>query len=176
MTEDAVDVMSSNDGSFQLGADIGVAVGPLGRALEADIGAAGKVGSGVALAPIYTYSFSKGLYAGASLDGKVIVTRHRVNEKFYGQQVDARTLLSGEIPTPPAAQPLYDALKRCHVYAAGTGGNLAGGDVDHGHTKEFSGGEASDGFSDFRQPPPSAEYYADEFNIASRDHSRSLPY
>ena len=82
MTDTAVDIMSNNEGSFQLGADIGVAVGPLGRSLEADISAATGTGidaSGVALAPIYTYSLSKGLYAGISLDGKVIVTRHRVN-------------------------------------------------------------------------------------------------
>jgi len=124
MTDTAVDIMSNNEGSFQLGADIGVAVGPLGRSLEADISAATGTGldaGGVALAPIYTYSLSKGLYAGISLDGKVIVTRHRVNERFYGQAVDARALLNGDVATPPAAQPLYDALKRCHVYAGGAG-------------------------------------------------------
>lgn len=114
MTDDAVEMMFSNNGNIQLGADIGVALGPLGRALEADLGAApGK------LAPIYTYSLSKGLYAGVSLDGKVIVTRNRVNERFYGREVSGMELLSGAIPTPPAARPLYDALQRCHVYATG---------------------------------------------------------
>lgn len=114
MTDDAVEMMFSTSGNIQLGADIGVAVGPLGRALEADLGAApGK------LAPVYTYSLSKGLYAGISLDGKVIVTRNRVNERFYGREVSGMELLSGQIPTPPAARPLYDALQRCHVYATG---------------------------------------------------------
>jgi lipid-binding SYLF domain-containing protein len=126
MTDAAVDIMSSNKGSFTLGADIGVALGPLGRSAEADVGASpGRRGmeevadgpGGVELAPIYTYSLSKGFYAGVSLDGKVIVTRHRINENFYGQKVDSGALLSGGIPTPPAAQPLYDALKRCHIYA-----------------------------------------------------------
>ena len=70
MTDAAVELMFSNSGNFQLGADIGVAVGPLGRAVEADIGAAPGT-----VAPIYTYSLSKGLYAGVSLDGKVIVVR-----------------------------------------------------------------------------------------------------
>jgi len=116
MTDKAVDIMSCNDGSFQLGADIGVAVGPLGRSFEANIG---KIDGD--FAPIYTYSLSKGFYAGVSFDGKVMVTRHRVNEKFYGRQIDPRALLNGDIPTPPAAQPLYDALKRCHVYATTTG-------------------------------------------------------
>jgi SH3 domain-containing YSC84-like protein 1 len=96
------------------GADVGVAVGPLGRSVEADLGA-----SPGNLAPIYTYSLSKGLYAGVSLDGKVIVTRHRINEKFYGREVSGMEILQGVIPSPPAARPLYDALARCHVYATG---------------------------------------------------------
>ena len=111
MTEEAVEMLMSSNGSVQLGADIGVAVGPVGRALEADYGA-----SPHHVAPIYTYSLSKGLYAGVSLDGKVIVTRHNVNEKFYGRRVAPGEILQGRIPTPPAAQPLYDALTRCQVY------------------------------------------------------------
>lgn len=115
MTDAAVELMFSNDGSVQLGADVGVAIGPLGRALEADFGA-----SPANVAPIYTYSLSKGLYAGISLDGKIIMTRNRVNENFYGREVTAMEILQGVIPTPPAAQPLYEALTRCHVYANNT--------------------------------------------------------
>jgi len=112
MTDAAVELMFNNNGNMQLGADIGVAVGPLGRALEADFGAAPG-----AVAPIYTYSLSKGLYAGISLDGKVIIKRDRVNEKFYGREISGAQFLTGEIVSPPAARPLYDALQRCHVYA-----------------------------------------------------------
>mmetsp|Transcript_3978 Transcript_3978/g.10103 ORF Transcript_3978/g.10103 Transcript_3978/m.10103 type:complete len:566 (-) Transcript_3978:1011-2708(-) len=113
MNDNAVHMMFSNNGSVQLGADVGVAVGPLGRAVEGNLGAAaGKV------APIYTYSLSKGLYAGVSLDGKFIATRHQVNEKFYGRQVTAEEILGGGVPLPPAAQPLYESLSRCHVYAS----------------------------------------------------------
>jgi len=112
MTDAAVELMFNNNGNLQLGADIGVAVGPVGRALEADFGAAPG-----AIAPIYTYSQSKGLYAGISLDGKVILKRDRVNERFYGREVTGTQILTGEIPSPPAARPLYDALQRCHVYA-----------------------------------------------------------
>ena len=114
MTNSAVELMFSNSGNVQLGADVGVAVGPVGRALEADIGAAPG-----AVAPIYTYSLSKGLYAGLSFDGKIITVRDRVNEKFYGRDVNGMDFLLGQIPTPPAARPLYDALQRCHVYATG---------------------------------------------------------
>mmetsp|Transcript_27134 Transcript_27134/g.65871 ORF Transcript_27134/g.65871 Transcript_27134/m.65871 type:complete len:316 (-) Transcript_27134:209-1156(-) len=115
MTDAAVELMFSNTENFQLGVDIGVAIGPLGRALEADVGAAPGT-----IAPIYTYSLSKGLYAGISVDGKIIKVRHRVMEKFYGKRVSGADILSGEIPTPPAARPLYEALQRCHVYAGGS--------------------------------------------------------
>ena len=97
------------------------AVGPVGRALEADFAAAPG-----AFAPIYTYSLSRGIYAGISLDGKVIVTRDRVNEKFYGRKVTGQQILDGEIPSPPAARPLYDALQRCHVYAKNDAGRSNG--------------------------------------------------
>jgi len=149
MNDDAVNLFASNDGSFQLGADVGVAVGPLGRAAEADFGATGSSGSGgFAMAPIYTYSLSKGLYAGLSVDGKVIVTRHDVNERFYGQQITAKELLMGEIPTPPAAQPLYDALKRCHVYAstdASAGGTARNSSSSEHFVREMAGFEESQG-------------------------------
>jgi lipid-binding SYLF domain-containing protein len=117
MTDAAVQLFFQQ-GSVQLGADVGVALGPLGRAVEADVSAAhGGVAS------IYTYSLSKGLYAGISLDGKVVLTRDRVNEKFYGRVVSGSEILQGGVPTPPAAQPLYEALTRCHVYASSSSSN-----------------------------------------------------
>lgn len=124
MTDDAVRLFASDNGrSIQLGADVGVAIGPLGRSAEADLGATGSsrnleggYAGGPAMSPIYSYSLSKGLYAGVSMDGRMLVTRDRVNEKFYGRTVSAHDILSGKVATPPAAQPLYDALKRCRIY------------------------------------------------------------
>ena len=118
MTDKSVGMLGSSTGSVNLGADIGVAVGPVGRNVEVDVGvtATGEEGGEHAAAPIYTYSMTKGLYAGASFDGKVIATRHDVNEKFYGMQVRPDELLKGVVPPPPAAQPLYESLKRASVY------------------------------------------------------------
>ena len=118
MTDDAVRLFASDAGrSVQLGADVAVSVGPVGRSAEADVGA-----SAGAVAPVLSYSLSRGLYAGLSLDGRVLVTRDGVNERFYGRRLSGRELLSGRVPTPPAAQPLYDALRRCRVYGGGGGG------------------------------------------------------
>ena len=88
MNDKAVDMLGTKTGSVNLGVDLGVAVGPVGRNVEVDFGVTdGGEGSQPAAAPIYTYSLTKGLYAGASLDGKMMATRHDVNEKFYGMGV-----------------------------------------------------------------------------------------
>ncbi|CAM9248255.1 unnamed protein product [Chrysoparadoxa australica] len=105
-TQSAVDAFCAQ-GQFSVGAEVGAAVGPLGRT-----GAGAVLASSSAdVAPIYTYSHSKGLFAGVSLEGAVISTRADVNHKFYGRSVAARELLAGAVPPPPAAQPLYDALR-----------------------------------------------------------------
>jgi lipid-binding SYLF domain-containing protein len=62
-------------GKFTLGADVSVAAGPVGRQSEA---AAGKA------AEIYSYSRSRGLFAGVALDGTVIAFDRSGNRSFYG--------------------------------------------------------------------------------------------
>lgn len=170
MTDKAVEMFVNNhDGSFQLGADIGVAVGPLGRAFEADVGSIEGD-----LTPIYTYSLSKGFYAGISLDGKVIMTRHRVNEKFYGRQVEPRSLLNGEVPTPPAAQPLYDALKRCHVYAstssAGRSSSMLQRREQLYNNKNISSGRGGNNRQGYGETTLSAYELEEEYNLNSRHY------
>jgi lipid-binding SYLF domain-containing protein len=159
MTDDAVRLFTSSNGrSIQLGADVGVAIGPVGRSAEADWSATtgpsrdlldkhhqGRGGGGgdVIMAPIFTYSLSKGLYAGVSLDGRLLMTRDHVNEKFYGRAVTAHELLSGSVPNPPAAQPLYDALKRCRVYGERAGGaHVVGDGGGGGELPIIRGGES----------------------------------
>jgi hypothetical protein len=68
---------------------------------------------------------SQGRYAGVSLDGKVVTSRD-VNEKVYGYTVRPEHILNGSVPVPPAAQPLYEALQRCHVYASSVADRVRG--------------------------------------------------
>ncbi|KAI9250602.1 hypothetical protein BY458DRAFT_444713 [Sporodiniella umbellata] len=82
-----------------------VAAGPIGRNAEASGSASLKH-----IAAIYSYSKTRGLFAGVSLEGSVVVTRSDANEKFYGQRVTAKELLNGTISPPPEADPLYRAL------------------------------------------------------------------
>lgn len=97
----------SGQAQVTIGAELEVAVGLLGRSGSADV----HIADTHALAPAFSYSQSRGLYAGVSLDGSIIMTRSEVNHCFYGRPVDAAQLLSGDLPAPRAAEPLYSALR-----------------------------------------------------------------
>src|SRR5438034_1480074 len=93
----------SRDGNLTLGADASVAAGPVGREAEAAV---------TPTAAIYTYSRTKGLFAGASLEGTVIATQKTANARYYGRPVRAIDILSGRIPAPAKARVLPAALGR----------------------------------------------------------------
>jgi lipid-binding SYLF domain-containing protein len=91
----------SRDGNIKLGADLSAAAGPVGRDLQGAI---------MSTAAVYTYSRSKGLFAGISLEGAIIATQKTANERYYGQKVGARSILAGEVPPPPGAERLLGIL------------------------------------------------------------------
>ena len=93
----------SKGGNVTLGADASVAAGPVGRAAEADV---------TPRAAIYTYSKTKGLFAGVSLEGAVIGTRKGANERYYGRPVSAYDILHGRAAAPAGAASLRAALQR----------------------------------------------------------------
>ena len=63
----------SRGGNVTLGGDISAAAGPVGRDVQANV---------APKAAVYTYSLSKGLFAGVSLEGAVIVTEKGKNERL----------------------------------------------------------------------------------------------
>ena len=70
----------------KLGGDIGVTTGPVGRRAEAATDAQAK-------ASIYSYSMSKGLFAGVSLEGSVISISVKRNKEYWGNDVSASEAL-----------------------------------------------------------------------------------
>ncbi|DBA01886.1 TPA: hypothetical protein N0F65_006034 [Lagenidium giganteum] len=101
----AVKVFTRN-GQFQLGSELDLAVGPIGRAASAALNV-GRAG----FAPNYSYSHSVGLYGGIGLTSAVICTRKSINAKCYGSNVTARQILGGEVPCELAV-PLWQALDK----------------------------------------------------------------
>jgi lipid-binding SYLF domain-containing protein len=76
------------DGKVKLGADAAVAAGPVGRK--------GEVATDVLLkSPVFSYSRSKGLFAGISLEGAVVSIDDSANKKVYGKAVTGKDILLG---------------------------------------------------------------------------------
>jgi len=75
------------NGSFTLGGDISVTAGPIGRNSTASTDYKLE-------AEVYSYSRSKGLFAGISIAGSAIEVDAKANESFYGKEEDAATLFS----------------------------------------------------------------------------------
>jgi lipid-binding SYLF domain-containing protein len=81
----------------KLGGDIAASAGPVGRNSQASI-------SALANAEFLTYSRSKGLFAGLDLTGDYINQNKDDTEAFYGKDIHYAEILSGKVPTPPAAR------------------------------------------------------------------------
>lgn len=93
----------SQDGNVTLGVDASAAAGPVGRDAHAGV---------TPTAAIYTYSQSRGLFAGASLEGAVIATQKTANAHYYGRPVRAIDILTGRVAAPARARALRVALGR----------------------------------------------------------------
>ncbi|KAM4602018.1 SH3 domain-containing YSC84-like protein 1 [Polymixia lowei] len=91
-------------GNLTLGGNCTVAVGPLGRNVEADVALRST-------AAVFTYCKSRGLFAGVSLEGSYLIERKETNRKFYSQDIRASAILNGDVEPPPAAHDLYHILE-----------------------------------------------------------------
>ena len=91
-------------GSFTLGGDISVTAGPVGRNSTASTDYKME-------AEVYSYSRSKGLFAGISLSGSAISIDAKANEAFYGNDADAKTLFSSEKNTSAGVVKMKTVLK-----------------------------------------------------------------
>ncbi|KAF9888586.1 hypothetical protein FE257_008518 [Aspergillus nanangensis] len=95
----------SQAGSLTLGGNLSIALGPVGRNAEIATGASSK-----GVASMFTYSRTKGLFGGLSLEGSVLVERRSANRKLYERKITATQLLNGELPPPPEAESLMRLL------------------------------------------------------------------
>jgi lipid-binding SYLF domain-containing protein len=90
---------------FSLGADAAVAAGPVGRT--------GSAATDLRMhAEILSYSRTRGLFAGLSLEGAVVRQDKDGNRNLYGERVDPkRLLLQAAYPMPPPARDLVSLLE-----------------------------------------------------------------
>ena len=103
MNDHALESLMSD--KFKIGADATVAAGPVGRQAAA--------GTDVKLnAEILSYSRSKGIFAGVSVDGAVVQADHSGDKAMYGSDVTHREILSGKVAVPEPARRLLEELAR----------------------------------------------------------------
>jgi lipid-binding SYLF domain-containing protein len=88
---------------FKLGADAGVAAGPVGREASA--------GTDVAMrAEILSYSRARGLFAGVNLNGSSIRGDDDANQRFYGTPVKTADIIFKGVTQTPAPVPAWQAM------------------------------------------------------------------
>ena len=90
----------------KLGADAAAAAGPKGRTATAATDV-------VMRAEILSYSRSRGLFAGVSLEGSTLRPDGSANEKLYGRKLSAKEILrEGKASVPPSAHILIATLQK----------------------------------------------------------------
>jgi len=90
----------------KLGADAAAAAGPKGRASTAATDVAMR-------AEILSYSRSRGLFAGISLEGSTLRPDGRANEKLYGRKLSVKEIIrEGKVGVPASGQTLVSLLDK----------------------------------------------------------------
>jgi len=90
----------------KLGGSASAAAGPVGRNAEADTDATLR-------AEVLTYSRSRGLFAGVSLEGSTLRPDNDANARVYGSRINARDIaLHGKVPVPSSANLLIETLNQ----------------------------------------------------------------
>lgn len=90
---------------FKIGADATAAAGPVGRHASASTDIAMR-------AEILSYSRSRGVFAGISLNGAVVKVDKSADEALYGRHTDREKVLDGSVPVPAVATRLVDLIGR----------------------------------------------------------------
>jgi lipid-binding SYLF domain-containing protein len=90
---------------FKLGADIAVAVGPVGAQATAATEIFLKGG-------IYSYSRTRGAFIGLSIEGAGIATQEEMNKAYYNASYSPADILSGQVLPPESAIKLINTLKK----------------------------------------------------------------
>ena len=106
-TPHSLDRILRGKGKLTLGADVTVAAGPLG-------GEAGTGTDPLLRAEILSYSHSRGLFAGVSLEGDKLTVDGKANEGFYGKHCNhaADVLALREVPNAVVVESLKEKLTR----------------------------------------------------------------
>lgn len=140
------------------------------------------------VAGIFSYSKTKGLFAGVSLEGSAIIERKDANTKLYGRPVAARDLLLGTERPPPAAAPLLNILNSRAFNGLGSGVSdstmyndvpvyddhidpaVTGQQQYQGHSRNQTYGGNSGGAGEFGAPKRASTWQDDVYDQEPRQY------
>jgi len=97
---------------FKIGGDAAAAAGPVGRNTQAATD--WKMG-----AELLTYSRSKGVFAGVSLDGTVVSQNQEDTEVYFGHPHSFQAILKGEVAPPVGSVDFVKDVAHYFVEAKG---------------------------------------------------------
>jgi len=103
MNQSAINKLLSS--KFTIGGDASVAAGPVGRTSSAETDAQLH-------AELLTYSRTRGLFAGVSLQGATLRPDDDANKDMYGKTMSNQDVVLGSGQPPPSAAGLIAALNR----------------------------------------------------------------
>ena len=90
----------------KIGGDASAAAGPVGRDAQANLDLYLRTS-------ILTYSRSRGLFAGVSLEGSTLRPDNTANKSLYGKKLSARDIvLEGAVASPASAEKLLSTLNQ----------------------------------------------------------------
>ncbi|GAA5972361.1 hypothetical protein JCM11641_002424 [Rhodosporidiobolus odoratus] len=95
-------VQSFKHPRISLGGEVSIAAGPVGNGFAIE--------TSHHVAPVWSYTKSKGLYGGANLAGTVLVERNDENARSYGRKIKAAEVLEGEVVVPHWCEGLHQTI------------------------------------------------------------------
>jgi lipid-binding SYLF domain-containing protein len=98
-TQKAVDALLTS--SAKLGGDTSIAVGPVGGGVKSNV-----------VADIFSFSRSKGAFAGLALDGSVVATRDEWNAAYYGKPASPVDILVKHSVSNPGSAALRSTVAK----------------------------------------------------------------
>ena len=98
-TQKAVDKLLTS--SFKLGGDTSIAVGPVGAGAKSNV-----------VADIFSFSRSKGAFAGIALDGAVISTKDKWNNAYYGKAASPVDIIVKRSVSNPGSKALRTSVAK----------------------------------------------------------------
>ena len=101
MTQKGVNSMTST--TFKLGADASVAAGPVGRGIE------GSTAPNLS-ADFLSFTKTKGLFAGVSVEGAAVAARDSSNSAYYGKPTNTLDILIRREANNPHSATLLNAI------------------------------------------------------------------